>query len=64
MFKICKHCIKNGRYSKFNLQIDLRDVMWAMEQNNLMAGDFVSLAYQKEEIIKRLLDRSLMCNCN
>jgi len=62
--EICKECNKRGRYSKSNLKIDLREIKNILEtKNNIMASEYVELSLSKEEIIKRLLDRSLLCNC-
>ena len=62
---ICKECIARGRYSKTNLKIDLREIKEILEnRKNIMASEYLDLCHAKEEIIKRLLDRSLLCNCD
>jgi hypothetical protein len=61
---ICNECIKRGRYSKSNLLIDFREVKHQIETaENIMGGDYILLCEAKNEILKRLLDRSLICNC-
>lgn len=63
--KLCQHCIKLGRYSKTNLKIDLQEIMEIMEKRKtIMASDYIDLCTAKKEIIKRLIDKSLLCDCN
>jgi len=61
---MCKECIKQGRYSKSNLTIDLREVKHVLETRpNIMASEYIDLCYAKNQIVKKLLDKSLECNC-
>ena len=61
---VCDECAARGRYSKTNLKIDLREINRTLiERKNIMVSEYLDLCHAKEEIIKRLLDRSLGCNC-
>lgn len=62
--QICNECIKRGRYSKFNLLIDFREIKHQIETSkNIMGGDYIALCETKNKILKMLMDRSLLCNC-
>lgn len=64
--KLCQECIKRGRYSKTNLTIDLREVKHELENNigDLNFTEWLALTEQKELILKKLMDKELVCNCN
>ena len=61
----CKKCIEKGRYSRYNLLIDFREIKHQLDTNTtIMAGDYVQLCETKNEILKRLLLDNTVQNCD